>query len=124
MITFKQSGSFANLERFLNKNKNENYASVLSKYGERGVLALMSATPVRSGLTAESWGYEIVENSGGISINWTNSNTNKGIPIAILLQYDHGTGTGGFVQGVDYINPAIQPIFDEIADGVWREVNT
>ena len=94
----------------------------LDKYGREGVAALASATPVDSGLTASSWYYEITNGNGSATITFLNSNVNKGVPIAIILQYGHGTGTGGWVEGRDYINPAIQPIFDRIANDAWREV--
>lgn len=95
---------------------------ILEKYGQMGVDALASATPVDSGTTAESWGYEISVRKEGATIHWTNTNQNKGVYIAVILQYGHGTGTGGYVQGVDYINPAIRPVFDKIAEEAWMEV--
>ena len=95
---------------------------ILDKYGREGVNALSSATPVESGVTAASWYYEIEHSSGSAAIQFYNSNVNKGVPIAIILQYGHGTGTGGWVQGRDYINPAIQPLFDKMAEEVWKEV--
>ena len=94
----------------------------LDKYGREGVAALASATPIESGKTASSWYYEIKNSNGSATISFYNSNVNKGVPIAIILQYGHGTGTGGWVQGRDYINPAIQPVFDRIAEEAWREV--
>jgi hypothetical protein len=96
--------------------------SDLDKYGREGVAALASATPVDSGLTASSWYYEIVRTNGSVTINFNNSNIQNGVPIAVILQYGHATGTGGYVQGRDYINPAIRPIFDRIANDAWREV--
>lgn len=96
----------------------------LEKYGQRGVSALASATPVESGLTASSWTYEIVRKPGSISINFNNTNIQNGVPIAVILQLGHGTGTGGWVEGRDYINPAIQPIFDEIVNEAWKEVTS
>ena len=96
--------------------------SDLDKYGKEGVAALASATPVDTGLTASSWSYEIKQKNGSISISFKNSNIQNGVPIAIILQYGHGTRNGGWVQGRDYINPAIQPIFDRIANDAWREV--
>lgn len=95
---------------------------VLDKYGREGVAALASATPIDTGVTANSWYYEINRQNGSVSIEFKNSNINNGVPIAIILQYGHATGNGGWVQGRDYINPAIQPIFDTIADNAWREV--
>ena len=95
---------------------------ILEKYGQMGVEALRSATPIDSGKTAESWGYEISGGKEGATIHWTNTNQNKGVYIAVILQYGHGTGTGGYVQGIDYINPAIRPVFDKIAEEAWMEV--
>lgn len=95
---------------------------LLDKYGRDGVAALSSATPVDSGNTANSWYYEIENKKGQVRINFLNSNINQGVPIAIILQYGHGTGTGGWVQGRDYINPAIQPVFDRILQDIWKEV--
>lgn len=122
MISFRHKGDFSKVTRYFEKLKENAKLSVLDKYGREGVAALMSATPVESGLTASSWGYEIEESSGLAKITFTNSNINKSVPIAIILQYGHGTGTGGWVQGRDYINPAIQPIFDKMAEEAWREV--
>ena len=122
MIRFRQKGDFSKLTRFLERAKEVVRLGDLDKYGREGVAALASATPVESGLTANSWYYEIEQKEGSASITFLNSNVNKGVPIAIILQYGHGTGTGGWVQGRDYINPAIQPIFDKIANEAWREV--
>ena len=122
MISFRQKGDFSKLTRFLEKAKNAVHLGILDKYGREGVAALASATPLDSGKTAISWYYEVQHGEGTASINFYNSNVNKGVPIAIILQYGHGTGTGGWVQGRDYINPAIQPIFDKIANEAWREV--
>ena len=124
MITFRQKGEFNKLTRYLVKVEKASKLKQLEKYGKEGVAALASATPVDSGLTANSWYYEIEQGNGVASIAFYNSNVNKGIPIAIILQYGHGTGTGGWVQGRDYINPAIQPIFDRLADEAWKEVTT
>lgn len=121
-VKIRQTGDFNKLEKFLNKVLRRDYLNILSKYGEKGVAALRSATPVESGMTASSWGYEIVESKGSVSIHWTNSNENKGVNIALILQYGHGTGTGGYVQGIDYINPAVRPIFEQISSDAWREV--
>lgn len=122
MISFRQKGDFSKLTRFLEKAKNAVHLGILDKYGREGVAALASATPLESGKTASSWYYEVEHSNGTSSINFYNSNVNQGVPIAIILQYGHGTGTGGWVQGRDYINPAIQPIFDKIANEAWREV--
>lgn len=122
MISFRQKGDFSKLNRFLERVKEAARLSILDKYGREGVAALSSATPVDSGETANSWFYEIEHNDGSASITFCNSHINKGVPIAIILQYGHGTGTGGWVEGRDYINPAIQPVFDRIVDAAWKEV--
>ena len=122
MITFRQKGDFSKLTRFLERAKETVRLGDLDKYGRQGVAALSSATPIDSGLTAESWYYEIENKKGSATITFYNSNVQNGVPIAIVLQYGHGTRNGGWVQGRDYINPAIQPIFDEIANEAWREV--
>ena len=122
MIRFRQKGDFSKLTRYFERIKEAVKLGSPDKYGREGVAALMSATPVDSGKTASSWYYEIDHSQGSASINFYNSNVNKGVPIAIILQYGHGTGNGGWVQGRDYINPAIQPLFDRIADDAWREV--
>jgi len=95
---------------------------ILNKYGQEGVNALASATPVDSGLTADSWEYETIYKNGRYSIVWSNTNVESGIPVAILIQYGHATGTGGWVEGTDYINPSIRPLFDKIAENVWERV--
>lgn len=122
MITFRQKGDFSKLTSFLERAKESVRIGDLDKYGREGVAALSSATPVRTGLTANSWYYEIEHQNGSVSITFNNSNVNKGVPIAIILQYGHGTRNGGWVQGRDYINPAIQPVFDRIANEAWEEV--
>ena len=122
MITFRQKGDFSKLTRFLERAKEAVHLGDLDKYGRQGVAALSSATPVDSGLTAKSWYYEIENKNGSATIKFSNSNIQNGVPIAIILQYGHGTRNGGWVEGRDYINPAIQPIFDEIANEAWREV--
>lgn len=122
MIKFRHKGDFSKLNKFLEKAKEAVHLGDLNKYGRAGVAALSSATPRDSGVTADSWSYEIKRENGAITISFNNSNINDGVPIAIILQYGHGTGSGGWVQGRDYINPAIQPIFDQIADEAWKEV--
>ena len=122
MIRFRQKGDFSKLTSFLERAKEAIKLGDLDKYGREGVAALSSATPVRTGLTANSWYYEIERQNGSVSITFNNSNVNKGVPIAIILQYGHGTRNGGWVQGRDYINPAIQPVFDRIAKEAWEEV--
>ena len=122
LIRITTKGDFNNTFRFLNKMSKFQINKILEKYGQMGVEALRSATPVDSGKTAESWGYEISIGKEGATIYWTNTNQNKGVYIAVILQYGHGTGTGGYVQGIDYINPAIRPVFDKIAEEAWMEV--
>ena len=122
MITFRQKGDFSKLSRFLERAKETVHMGDLDRYGREGVAALASATPVDSGLTASSWYYEIVRTKEGVTISFKNSNINKGVPIAIILQYGHATRNGGWVEGRDYVNPAIQPIFDQIAEYAWKEV--
>lgn len=124
MIRIKHKGDFWNTERFFAQAQKATPRQILERYGQAGVTALASATPVESGETAAAWSYEIVENSDGYSIFWNNSNINKGVNIAVILQYGHGTGTGGYVEGIDYINPALRPIFDQLADEAWREVTS
>lgn len=122
MIKFRHKGDFSKFTRYLERVKQAVRLGLLDKYGREGVAALASATPVDSGKTANSWYYEIENKTGSATIRFNNSHVNKGVPIAIILQYGHGTGTGGWVQGRDYINPAIQPIFDRIVNEAWREV--
>ena len=122
LITFRHRGNFNKMEKFLNKMSRKEYLNVLDKYGQLGVNALSEATPVDSGLTASSWTYEIEQTSNKTTISWLNTNTTQDVNIAVILQYGHGTGTGGYVQGRDYINPAMRPVFDSIADEAWREV--
>ena len=122
MISFRQKGDFSKLTRFLEKAKEAVRLDDLDKYGREGVAALVSATPVDTGLTANSWNYSISNSNGSITISFYNSNIQNGVPIAIILQYGHGTRNGGWVEGRDYINPAIQPVFDRIANDAWRGV--
>ena len=122
MINFRQTGDWSKTTNFMKRLKQRKYLSFLDKYGQRGVDALSSATPVDTGKTANSWSYEIRNNNKKVSIVFKNSNIVNGVPIAIILQYGHGTRNGGWVEGRDYINPAIQPIFDEIVKEAWGEV--
>lgn len=122
MITFRQQGDFSKLTSFLERAKEIVHVGILDKYGREGVAALASATPIESGETASSWYYEIEQKRGSAAIVFYNSNIQNGVSIAIILQYGHGTRNGGWVEGRDYINPAIQPIFDRIVDELWREV--
>lgn len=123
-ITFRHKGDFSKTEKFFNRLLKRDYLNVLERYGRAGVDALAAATPKDSGETAASWHYEIDHNGKETTIAFTNSHVNKGVNIAIILQYGHGTRNGGYVQGRDYINPAIQPIFDKIADDAWKEVTS
>ena len=121
-VTFKHRGSFRRSERFLNTIKGSRYLNILDRYGQMGVNALASATPKDTGKTASCWTYEIERNDKRTTISWLNTNTNQNVNIAVILQYGHSTGSGGYVQGRDYINPAIRPIFDLIAQKAWKEV--
>ena len=122
-LRIKHKGNFNNVDRFLKKMDDPSFFSqILNKFGKIGVDALAIATPIDSGLTAVSWTYEILQENGRTQINWYNTNENQGVNIAVILQYGHGTGTGGYVQGRDYINPAMRPIFDHMAEEIWREV--
>lgn len=123
MIKVKHKGDFSKVTRFLERAKKGVRIDSLDKYGRQGVAALAASTPVDTGLTANSWYYEIVKENGKVRISFCNSNIQNGVPIAIILQYGHGTRTGGWVEGRDYINPAIQPIFDEITKNAWKEVS-
>ena len=122
MIKIRQKGDFKKLTSFLERAKDSLNIGVLDKYGRKGVAALSSATPVDTGLTASSWFYKIENKNGVAKIEFHNSNIQNGVPIAVILQYGHGTRNGGYVVGRDYINPAIQPVFDELAKNAWKEV--
>lgn len=121
MIKFKHKGSLNSTKAFLRRNKKIDF-SVLEKFGDEGIAALKAATPVDTGETATSWSYRIVEERENVRIEWYNTHVVDGVPIAIIIQYGHATGTGGYVEGLDYINPAIKPIFERIVDNIWREV--
>lgn len=122
MIEFTTSGSTAETEAFLKSMAKGDYLSGLEALAQQGADALRAGTPIESGVTSESWTYEIQESGAGVTIWWSNTNVIDGFNVAIGLQYGHGTGTGGWVQGYDYINPAIKPIMDQLADQVWKEV--
>lgn len=122
MISFRHRGSLRKTETFLKKVSRDDIYSSLERYAKEGVDALSASTPSDTGKTASSWDYEIKKDKTGITIYWTNSNLVDGIPVAILIQYGHGTRSGGYVQGIDFINPALRPIFEKIAENVWREV--
>lgn len=121
-IWLANKGSFKRSEKWFKKIIGVDYMDVLHEYGRKGVENLSAATPVDTGLTASSWYYKIKKEDGKISVNWFNSNINDGVSIAIILQYGHGTGNGGYVVGRDYINPSLRPVFDEMADKAWKEV--
>lgn len=123
MITVSVTGSFNKTNKYLDKLKNINSLPNFDKYGKMGVEALSLATPRRTGVTAASWSYKITQNKDSVVIEWRNSNTtDSGIPIVVLLQYGHGTANGGYVQGIDFINPALKPVFEEILKDAWEEV--
>lgn len=124
MFSVTHKGSFKNLRSFLQIPLKATVNDTLQSLGKEGVNALQMTTPVRSGRTASSWSYEVSTSRGSYSIAWTNSHVNQGVNIAIILQYGHGTGTGGYVEGRDYINPAIQPVFDKIAEKLWKAVES
>ena len=122
MITFTSTGSWKNTDNFLKRLMTNDIYRTLDRFGQEGAAALAAATPVDSGETAASWGYEIRRRPGSYSIVWKNSHMAGNAPVAILLQYGHGTGTGGYVIGRDYINPTMRPLFDQIADEAWKAV--
>ena len=122
MIRFRQKGDFSKFTRFMERAKQVVRISDLDKSGREGVAALASATPVETGKTANSWYYKIENKEGTIKLSFHNSNIQNGVPVAIVIQYGHATGNGGYVEGRDYINPAVQPIFDDITKNLWREV--
>ena len=124
MISFSSKGSFQKTDNFLSRMSNGDIFRTLETYGREGVNALASSTPVESGATAAGWDYEVRRTGKSFSITWINSHKVNGLPIVILLQYGHGTGTGGYVQGRDFINPAMRPIFDKIAENVWKAVTS
>lgn len=121
-ITFKHKGDFSKTEKFIERVKRMFLLGMFDQYGRLGVEALSKATPRLTGKTAESWDYFIEKSKGSVSIVWTNSNVNDGVQIAVILQYGHGTGNGGYVEGTDYIRPAMRPVFKKIADDLWEEV--
>lgn len=124
MFDIDSRGSDDKIRSFLSRMQVGSVFSSLESFGQRGLDALASATPVNSGLTADSWTYEVVSKGGKYTVIWHNTNVVDGLPVAILIQYGHGTKDGGWVEGQDYINPAIQPVFDRLADEVWREVTS
>lgn len=123
LVVMKQSGSLKNFEGFLYKNRKRRLYQLLNEYGKQGVELLRDATPVDTGATSTGWSYEIEVNSQGVSLYWVNNNVKEGVPIAILIQYGHATRSGSYVQGVDYINPALRPLFESMATKLWKEVS-
>lgn len=123
-IVIRHRGSFKKTERFFSKALKSDFLAKLDEYGEKGIAALAQYTPVDSGLTADSWDYEIVQDPDGLTITWFNNNVNDGFNIALGIQYGHGVRGGGFVPGIDYINPALRPIFNEIAEAIWQEIQS
>ena len=123
LVVMKQSGSLKNFEGFLYKNRKRRIYQLLNEYGKQGVELLRDATPVDTGKTASGWDYEIEVSSQGVSLYWVNNNVNEGVPIAILIQYGHATRSGSYVQGIDYINPALRPLFESMATKLWKEVS-
>lgn len=122
MITFRHRGNFKNAEKFLEKNSSINIDSILHRYGREGVDALAAATPVDTGETSKSWTYEVKKTRNGSSLTWSNTNAPGGVPVVILIQYGHATKGGTYVQGIDFINPVMKPIFDQIAKDIWKAV--
>lgn len=122
MISFRQKGDLSKATRFLQRTFENANKLNLDKYGKEGVAALSSATPTDTGKTASSWDYKIEKKKGSTKITFINTNIQNGVPIALIIQYGHGTRNGGYVAGRDYINPAIQPVFDKMAKEIWREV--
>lgn len=124
MIKFAVRGSFDKTERYLRKAKNKDYRSILDKYGQQGVEILGAATPEDTGQTSESWSFKVIKTDKGYTINWYNDNVVDGVPVVILLQYGHGTRSGTFVEGRDFINPVMRPLFDRISENLWKEVSS
>lgn len=122
LISFEHKGNFTATERFLMKVRHINVQQILEKYGQMGVEALSAATPVKTGKTAASWSYSVAKEGKSYIISWNNSNIDKGVPIAVIIQTGHGTKNGGYVRGIDYINPAMQPVFEAIANSAWKEM--
>lgn len=121
-IKFKHKGDFSKTLKFFNRLLNRDYLNIAEQYAKEGLLALKQATPKKSGYTAECWSYRIESNNNAVSITYTNSHFEKGVNIAIILQYGHGTRNGGYVVGIDYINPALKPVFDKISNDAWNEI--
>lgn len=123
-LSFIISGSFQKTESFLRSAPHVNVRAILESCGQQGVRALAGSTPQASGAAANSWYYEVVRTASGWTLSWNNSDVESGFPVAVMLQYGHSTGTGGYVQGQDYINPVLKPVFDKIADQAWKAVTS
>lgn len=121
-FSFSSTGSMDSFISWLQKAAKKDYSKILEPYARSGANALAAATPVRSGMAASSWGYEVKQDKDSVSVIWTNSDVENGFPVVIMLQYGYATGTGGYVAGRDFINPALRPIFEQIERDVWREV--
>lgn len=121
-VSVKSTGHFKDTLDFLDKHSKKDYQRIFRQYGELGVKALSSATPIDSGKTASSWEYRIKETQGTTTLEWHNTNVNDGVVVAVLIQYGHATQGGGYVQGYDFINPAIKPVMDKLAEDLWKEV--
>lgn len=124
MVSLSSSGSFDKTEKFLRSMQKMDVGKIIEGQARKGVQALSAATPFDSGLASNSWDYAITKTNNSVTIGWTNSDVENGYPVAIMIQYGHGTGTGGWIQGIDYINPAMRPIFDEILQTVWKAVTS
>ena len=124
MLSISSSGSFDKTMKFLSAMQRLDLGKLCEAQAQKGVKALIASTPKDSGIAANSWGYKILRGRNSVTIGWTNSDVESGFPVALMIQYGHGTGTGGWIQGIDYINPAMRPIFDEIADTVWKAVTS
>jgi len=124
MISFSSNGSFDKTERYLRAVQKLDIGRIAAAQAQRGVAALAASTPTDSGLASASWGYEITKTATSITIDWTNSDVENGYPVAVMIQYGHGTGTGGYIHGIDYVNPAMRPIFEDIAATVWKAVTS
>lgn len=122
MLRITSKGSFKNAEKYLEHMKEAVYDLDLRAYGKRGVEVLKKNTPKDTGLTADSWDFKIEKDRKGVTITWTNDNINQNVNVAILIQYGHGTRNGGYVKGIDYINPALAPVFEEILKDAWKEI--
>lgn len=122
IISFSQKGDFSKLEKFLSKHRMVFFKGILEKYGQKGVDVLANATPKDTGKTAASWYYKVERKNDTVTLTWCNSNVNDNVPIAVIIQYGHSTGSGYYVEGIDYINPALRPVFEKIAKEATKEM--